>query len=132
MISHFHFGIDDFPRSFAFYISVLDELGLVLKFRDPEGRWAGWTERGSDRPMLIIGLPFDHRPANPGNGQMIALNAASREIVDRCHAVAVEGGGTSEGAPGLRPHYHPYYYGAYFRDIEGNKLCVVCHVPVSA
>jgi putative acetyltransferase len=61
---------------------------------------------------------------------MIALLAASREAVAACHAVALANGGTCEGPPGLRPQYHPDYYGAYFRDPDGNKLCVCCHDPV--
>ncbi len=60
---------------------------------------------------------------------MTALTAPSRAVVDRCHALALAAGGTCEGPPGLRPHYHPAYYGAYFRDLDGNKLCVVCHEP---
>ena len=49
--------------------------------------------------------------------------------MDRAYAVALANGGTSEGAPGLRPEYHEHYYGAYFRDPDGNKLCVACHSP---
>jgi len=49
--------------------------------------------------------------------------------VDRAHATALAQGGACEGPPGLRPHYHADYYGAYFRDPEGNKLCVCCHTP---
>ncbi|KVE06791.1 VOC family protein [Burkholderia anthina] len=55
--------------------------------------------------------------------------APTRAHVDRCHAFALRHGGTCEGPPGLRPHYHRDYYGAYFRDPDGNKLCVVCHRP---
>jgi catechol 2,3-dioxygenase-like lactoylglutathione lyase family enzyme len=58
---------------------------------------------------------------------MIALLAKSRDIVGRSHAAALANGGKCEGAPGLRPHYHPNYYGAYFRDPDGNKICVCCH-----
>ncbi len=58
---------------------------------------------------------------------MIALLAQSRPVVDLCHALAIEHGGVCEGDPGLRPEYHPSYYGAYFRDPDGNKLCVCCH-----
>ncbi|WP_242487905.1 VOC family protein [Pseudomonas sp. TH31] len=81
------------------------------------------------RPLFVIGTPFDEHPATPGNGQMIALLAPSREIVSRCHALALANGGSCEGPPGLRPHYHPDYYGAYVRDPDGNKLCVCCHEP---
>jgi catechol 2,3-dioxygenase-like lactoylglutathione lyase family enzyme len=69
---------------------------------------------------------------NAGNGGMTAFLALTREIVDRCYAVALGMGGRSEGMPGLRSHYHPNYYGAYFRDPDGNKICVCCHVPASA
>ena len=58
---------------------------------------------------------------------MIALLAKSRDIVGRSHAAALANGGKCEGPPGLRPHYHPNYYGAYFRDPDGNKICVCCH-----
>ena len=58
---------------------------------------------------------------------MTAFLAPSRAAVDRCHMAALASGGTCEGPPGLRLHYHPHYYGAYFRDPDGNKLCVCCH-----
>ena len=58
---------------------------------------------------------------------MSALAADTRVLVDRCHALALELGGIDEGAPGLRTQYHPNFYGAYFRDLDGNKLCVCCH-----
>ena len=60
---------------------------------------------------------------------MVALLARNRSLVDSAYQVALAHGGVSEGAPGLRPEYHENYYGAYFRDTEGNKLCVTCHVP---
>jgi lactoylglutathione lyase len=58
---------------------------------------------------------------------MSAIATNSRAKVDEIHAKALELGGTCEGPPGLRPAYHAHYYGAYFRDPDGNKLCVVCH-----
>ena len=60
---------------------------------------------------------------------MVAFLAESRAVVDRAYVVALASGGTPEGAPGLRPEYHENYYGAYFRDPDGNKLCVACHLP---
>ncbi len=60
---------------------------------------------------------------------MVAFLAETRDVVDQAFAVAIANGAVSEGQPGLRPEYHPNYYGAYFRDPEGNKLCVACHVP---
>jgi catechol 2,3-dioxygenase-like lactoylglutathione lyase family enzyme len=129
MISHVHVGITDFPRAFSFYAAVMSCLGHELKFSEAEKSWAAWKPAGSARPLFLIGLPFDGHAASAGNGQMIALLASTRAAVDSCHALALEHGGTSEGAPGLRPQYHPNYYGAYFRDPDGNKLCVCCHEP---
>jgi len=63
----------------------------------------------------------------PGNGQMVAFSGNSRAVLDSAYNVAIANGGTSEGPPELRPEYHEHYYGAYFRDPDGNKLCVVCH-----
>jgi predicted lactoylglutathione lyase len=58
---------------------------------------------------------------------MVAFLAESRATVDQAFSIALANGGTSEGPPGLRPEYHENYYGAYFRDPDGNKLCVACH-----
>ena len=63
---------------------------------------------------------------------MAALLADSRSLVDRAHAIALAHGGHCDGPPGLRPEYHENYYGAYFRDPDGNKLCVACHSPEMA
>jgi lactoylglutathione lyase len=60
---------------------------------------------------------------------MVAFAAKDREAVRRAYAVALASGGTSEGEPGVRPEYHQRYFGAYFRDPDGNKLCVACHSP---
>ncbi|UKE70776.1 MULTISPECIES: VOC family protein [Xanthomonas translucens group] len=89
--------------------------------------WAGWITPRAPRPLLLIGRAFDGQPAAPGNGQMLALQAANRVLVDRCHALALDQSGRCEGASALRAHYHPDYYGAYFHDLYGNKLCVCCH-----
>jgi catechol 2,3-dioxygenase-like lactoylglutathione lyase family enzyme len=132
VISHINIGISDFDRARAFYAQVLPELGLVLKFSEPENAWAGWVSPRAPRPLLLISRPFDGQPHQPGNGQMLALQADSRAVVDRAFAAAIAAGAVSEGAPGLRPHYHPHYYGAYFRDPDGNKLCVCCHAAEGA
>jgi predicted lactoylglutathione lyase len=69
--------------------------------------------------------PYDGQPATVGNGNMAALAMPSREMVDRLHSRALELGGSDEGAPGLRTPEGPgAFYGAYFRDLDGNKLCV--------
>lgn len=129
MLSHVFIGVGDFDRAFHFYRAVLDELGLTLKFRDDERPWAGWVKGGAPRPIFLIGRPFDGE-ATPGNGQMVALLALDRPAVERAWQAALNHGGTDEGAPGLRPEYHAHYYGAYFRDPDGNKLCACCHDAV--
>jgi predicted lactoylglutathione lyase len=71
--------------------------------------------------MLAICKPYDGQPATAGNGVMIALAADSRAEVDKTYAAAIAAGGKDEGEPGLRGGE---FYGAYFRDLDGNKLCV--------
>lgn len=129
MLSHVHVGVTDFQCAFAFYSAVMDALGFPLKFSEPEKPWAGWQPADASRPLFLIGHPYNGKVAAPGNGQMVGLLAPSRDAVEKCYAVAIANGGRSEGPPGLRPHYHPDYYGAYFRDPDGNKLCVCCHDP---
>lgn len=102
---------------------------MPQKFCDPSRPWAAWMPREAQRPLFVLGAPFDGMAASPGNGQMVALLAPDRATVDRCHALALAHGGRCEGPPGLRPHYHADFYGAYMRDPDGNKLCVCCHQP---
>jgi catechol 2,3-dioxygenase-like lactoylglutathione lyase family enzyme len=128
MFPHIYVGVDDFGRAFDFYAPIMAQLGCPLKFVDRERPWAGWKPMGMERPLFLVGKPFEGAPA-PGNGQMAAFAAADRATVDACHALALANGGACEGPPALRPHYHPHYYGAYFRDPDGNKLCVCCHHP---
>ena len=132
MFSHLFVGVEDFDRALGFYRALMPVLGVQERFCDPKRPWAGWQSQPDPRPLLVIGAPFDGQPHVAGNGQMVAFLASSRAVVDQAHAVALASGGTSEGAPGLRPEYHAHYYGAYFRDTEGNKLCVVCHAAPPA
>ena len=129
MISHVFVGVNDFDRAFKFYSVVMGELGHKLKFCEPEKPWAGWMAEGMSRPLFLIGRPYDGNMAERGNGQMVALLAPDRRAVDNTYASALAHAGSCEGPPGLRAHYHPNYYGAYFRDPEGNKICVCCHDP---
>lgn len=130
MISHTFLGVGDFDRAFQFYEAVLDEIGLVLRFREDERPWAGWIKPGAARPIFLIGRPYDGADPTPGNGPMVALLAPDPDAVERAWQAALNHGGRDEGAPGPRPEYHAHYYGAYFRDPDGNKLCVCCHDPV--
>lgn len=123
MFSHVTIGSQDPDKLAEFYDRVLGTLGIeeLYKF---EGLAAYGTLAG---PKTFILKPFDGSPHVPGNGGHVAYLAPSRAAVDAFYAAALEMGGTSEGEPGLRPHYHPNYYGAYVRDPDGNKIQAVCH-----
>ena len=127
MFSHVFVGVSDFDRALAFYEPLMAVLGIESRFCDRSRPWAGWQTAGGPRPLFLIGRPYDDQPHRPGNGQMVAFLADSKRTVERAYEVALAHGGSSEGAPGLRPEYHANYYGAYFRDPDGNKLCVACH-----
>lgn len=131
MFSHVFISVGDFERALAFYEPLMQCLGLERRFCDLAKPWAGWHGAGGTRPFFVICWPHDGLPHDPGNGQMVAFAAPSRQIVREAHAMALAHHGIDEGAPGLRPHYHADYYGAYFRDPDGNKLCVACHDPAS-
>jgi catechol 2,3-dioxygenase-like lactoylglutathione lyase family enzyme len=123
MFSHITLGTDDLEQARRFYAPVMAALGIGVPFELP-----GMLIYGEMTGLkLFVLAPFDGRPASVGNGTHVALLASSRAEVDAFHAAALAHGGSDEGAPGLRPHYHAHYYGAYVRDPDGNKLQAVCH-----
>ncbi len=126
MLSHLTLGVGDFERAHRFHAGLMALLGHKQRFADAEKGWAGWRQKVSGA-LFVIMRPFDGQGSSPGNGAMVAFRAESRDMVDKAHAYALAHGGTDEGPPGIRSQYHPDYYGAYFRDPDGNKLCVVCH-----
>jgi len=123
MFSHVTLGTNDWQRARPFWVAVMQVLGHPVMF-DREGGMAFGLPTG---PKTFIGPAFDGNEARPGNGVHIAYLVKDRATVDAFHAAALANGGSDEGAPGLRPHYHPNYYGAYVRDPDGNKLQAVCH-----
>jgi lactoylglutathione lyase len=129
VFSHIMVGVSDFERALVFYRPLLAALGVAWRFQDDSRPWAGWQSEPGPRPLFLIGRPHNGQAHQPGNGQMVAFLAGSRALVQQAHALALAHGGRCEGPPGLRPDYHPHYYGAYFRDPDGNKLCVACHEP---
>jgi catechol 2,3-dioxygenase-like lactoylglutathione lyase family enzyme len=129
VFSHIFIGVQDFDRALSFYRALMQVLGVSERFCEHDRPWAGWQSHPDPRPLFLIGKPFDGQTHDAGNGQMTAFIASHRDIVDKAYAVALANGGQSDGPPGLRPEYHEHYYGAYFRDTEGNKICVACHVP---
>lgn len=124
MIGYVTLGTNDLDQARAFYDALLGEIGATRKMEFPE---TGFTLYGTGNraPGLAVTRPYDGRAATVGNGNMAALAMPSREMVDRMHARALELGGSDEGAPGLRTEEcDTAFYGAYFRDLDGNKLCV--------
>jgi len=117
MIGYILVGTNDLERASAFYDRVLATLGAKREFT--EEREVGW--RVGKGPVFAICKPFDGDRATFGNGTMIALVASSNETVDQTYANAIEAGGTDEGRPGQRG---ATFYGAYFRDLDGNKICI--------
>jgi catechol 2,3-dioxygenase-like lactoylglutathione lyase family enzyme len=131
MISHIFLGSDQLERAQIFYGPILGALGWKLRYANLEVGRLAWQPAIGGRPYFVVGKPFDGEPATVGNGTMAALLAPDRDTVQRVHDLALGLGATNEGAPGLRPHYHPNYYGAYFRDPHGHKVCVCCHGPAT-
>jgi catechol 2,3-dioxygenase-like lactoylglutathione lyase family enzyme len=120
-------GTNDMKRAIGFYDVVLRAMDIERSFEAPNGVFYG---AGGGRPSFGVVRPFDGQAATTGNGCMIAFHVADRQTVRAAHAKALELGAKDEGAPGVRGGEQSDFYGAYFRDLEGNKLCVY-HWPES-
>jgi hypothetical protein len=129
VFSHLSIGASDMAKAMRFYDAVLAPLGLARKatHRAAIG-YAPNDFAGLNAPFWVL-KPYDRQPASAGNGVTVAFVAPTRAAVDGFYAAALAGGASEEGPPGLRTHYHPHYYAAYARDLEGNKICAVCHLP---
>lgn len=123
MIGYVTLGTRDLARAAEFYDAIAAELGVSRMGGDE--RFIAWGEPGGAAGIGIT-LPFDGQPATVGNGVMVALEAKDSQQVDRLHALALNMGGTCEGAPGER---FKGFYAAYFRDRDGNKLNAYVFVP---
>jgi catechol 2,3-dioxygenase-like lactoylglutathione lyase family enzyme len=122
VIGYITLGTDDLDRSRAFYDALLGEIGATRLMELDSGFTLYGT--GWGRPGLAVTRPHDGQPARAGNGNMVSLVMDSRDKVDRLHARALELGGSDEGRPGVRGEEGDRaFYGAYFRDLDGNKLC---------
>jgi catechol 2,3-dioxygenase-like lactoylglutathione lyase family enzyme len=122
MIGYVTLGTDDLDRSRAFYDALFGEIGGSRLMEMDSGFTLYGT--GWGQPGVAVTHPYDGEPARAGNGNMVALVVDSREKVDRLHARALELGGSDEGAPGVRGEEGDRaFYGGYFRDPDGNKLC---------
>ena len=122
MIGYVTLGANDLERTRGFYDALFGSIGAgrLMEFGD------SFTMYGTSfgKPAVAVTKPYDGEAATPGNGNMIAIAMDERAKVDAFYAKAIELGGSDEGPPGLRGDEGPQaFYGAYFRDPEGNKLC---------
>ncbi len=125
MLDHIGYPVSDFERSKRFYSEALAPLSISLLMEVTREQTGGSAHAGfgsGGKPYFWIG---DGRPA--GNGVHIAFTAETRAAVDAFYAAALAAGGRDNGGPGLRPHYHPNYYGAFVFDPDGNNVEAVCH-----
>lgn len=127
MIDHISFRVRDFDASLAFYKAALAPLGYSVLMSFP-----GIAGLGRDgKPDLWIGAgAADYWPAGSVVGASplhIAISADDKAAVDAFYAAAIAAGATDHGAPGMRPQYHPGYYGAFVVDPNGHNLEAVCH-----
>ena len=116
-ISYLTVGSNKLEEAKAFYDALLGTIGMNPVYEHPSG---GRLYRGKGVGMFGVLGPYDGNPACIGNGMMGGFDFETREEVDAFHAKAMELGAADEGAPGERM---PGVYFAYFRDLDGNKLC---------
>jgi len=120
MIDHVTANVSDFARGKQFYEQALAPLGYTVQM---EFEGAAGFGTGEGIPDFWIG-------SSPERGAThVAISARDRAAVDAFYAAATAAGGTDNGAPGLRPHYHETYYAAYVHDADGNNIEAVCHRP---
>lgn len=125
MIDHIGLQVGDIAAARAFYQAALAPLGITVQMEITEDMTGG---HGAHVGFGTAGKPFFWI----GSGKAAATGvhvafATDRAAVDAFHAAAIAAGGTDNGAPGLRPEYHPDYYGAFVLDLDGNNIEVVCH-----
>jgi catechol 2,3-dioxygenase-like lactoylglutathione lyase family enzyme len=123
MIGYITLGTNDFERAAAFYDELLAVYGAKRALQTD--KMILWSSGKPGRPSLGIIKPYNCNPASAGNGTMVALGIDQPSKVDAMHKAALALGATDEGAPGPRGGG---FYGCYFRDLDGNKLCVFCMV----
>ncbi|MGO9007750.1 MAG: VOC family protein [Beijerinckiaceae bacterium] len=122
MLDHVAIGVSNIERSKAFYDAALEPLGVERLFA--EGDAFGYGTNG--KPFFWIVLREAVRA-----GTHVAFAATDRAVVDRFHEAGLAAGGRDNGLPGLRPHYHANYYGAFILDPDGHNIEAVCHRAMS-
>ena len=126
MLDHVGMPVSDYERSKVFYSKVLKPLGYDLVFEVSSKETGGNRSAGfgaGKRPQFWIGT------GKPIKGAVhFAFTAKNRESVRAFYAAAMKAGGSDNGAPGLRPHYHENYFGAFVHDPDGHNIEAVCHL----
>ena len=121
MLDHVTIGVSDIERSRSFYDLALRPLGITRLYAEGE------TASGYGiSPKAFFWISWRGLPQT---GAHIAFAAQDRAVVDRFYAEAIAAGGRDNGAPGIRPNYHPSYYGAFVLDPDGHNIEAVCHAP---
>jgi catechol 2,3-dioxygenase-like lactoylglutathione lyase family enzyme len=120
MFDHLGIGVSNLRESKSFYVKALQPLGVTVAMEGPYGVGLGrkgkpslWLSESSDKPAHLH----------------IAFAAQTRAEVDAFHAAALAAGAKDNGPPGLRPHYHANYYGAFVIGPDGHNIEAVCHQP---
>ena len=126
MIDHTGLSVTDFDAAAAFYDQALAPLGASLLMRVPPEHTGGVKVGGYGRDRPVFWLSEGAAQTPPVH---MAFSARDRAEVDAFYAAALAAGGTDNGKPGLRPQYHPDYYGAFVLDPDGNNIEAVCHTP---
>lgn len=121
MFDHVGIGVSSLPESKSFFLKALQPLGVTVAMEGPYG--IGLGRHG--KPSLWL----SESAAKP-SPLHIAITAQNRAEVDAFHAAALAAGGKDNGPPGLRPHYHANYYGAFVIGPDGHNIEAVCHQPV--
>jgi len=125
MIDHTSIAVRDLKKGEAFYTALLAPLGMA-KLREWPDAAIGF---GKKYPEFWINRRAGMDRVADDSGVHICLRAPSAEAVDAFHAAALKAGGTSDGAPGVRPEYHQTYYAAFIRDPDGNRIEAVTFLP---
>lgn len=117
MLAYVTIGTNQKEKALAFYDEIAGMLGAQRAFNNDRIQFY----KGAEGAMFGIGTPADLGQASVGNGVMPAFSAPDNETVDRVYARALELGATDSGAPA---QLMPIFYGGYFRDLDGNRVCV--------
>jgi catechol 2,3-dioxygenase-like lactoylglutathione lyase family enzyme len=130
MFDHVSIRVKDLAASRRFYEAALAPLGYKTVAEYPGIVGMG---QSPDKPVFWVGSAEAGLPGQPrsplSSGLHVAFPSPDRGKVAAFHAAALAAGGRDNGAPGLRPDYHPNYYGAFVWDLDGNNIEAVCHAP---